>query len=323
MNFTIDEDSGGLITGWFLPDNPSQEPSFLVQADRQSCVIAPTRVHSNMIDMGLHDTGNVGFEVSERHLPGLAGAVDVRITERESGLLFYVRPKARPYVHGRLFAFDMREGPDSLCSQAFADAYAMAFPDVHRQGQDTRKACYQAKFVSSLYAGGAPCIRADDPFLMESDFQRVALLPDPLRLIFDLLMPDADPGDPACVPHLSKRIARLGRDDRQLLSEPLTRRLCLLFVDDTLPKDAAAQALETLSGFDAVGVEDDIAGFVELTAAICNAAPGSFTVPQQRAPLPLSRQLRRDSQVRALVGRDLDIYDAVLDALAETNGRRA
>lgn len=321
MNFNIDEDTGGLISGWFLPDNPSKEPSILAQADGRSCIVRPSRIHSNMVETGVHDTGNVGFAVSERNLPGLAQAVDVRLTERDSGLLFYVRPKARPYVEGRLFAFEMREGPDSLCTQAFAEAYRMAFPDIHLHGQDTRKSCYQLTFTGSVYAGGAPCVRADDPFLQEVGFRRAALLSEPTRLLFDQLMPGTDPLDPLAVPQLLRQIGQLRREDRQLLSEPLTRRLSLLYVDEPLEKDAVAQALEVLASLDAVGVEDRMEAFVELTAAHCNANPGMFTIPPPLPPFPLSQQLRREPRVRALVGRDVDIYDAVADAIAETHDR--
>jgi hypothetical protein len=319
MDFHIDEDRGNLISGWFLPDNPSKEPSILVEAGRRSCIVEPTRAHSNMVETGLHDTGNVGFEVTERQIPGLEHAVDVRLTERDSGLTFYVRPKARPYAMLRLFAFEMREGPASLCTQAFAGAFHMAFPDIHLYGQDTRKCCYETRFTGSVYAGGAPCARADEPFLVEAHFRRAALLVDPLRLLFDQLMPDADGDDPTAVSRMVKRIAQLTRLDRQLLSEPLTRRLSLLYVDDPLEKDAVAQSLETLLGFDAVGIEDAVGAFVELTAAVCDVDLTLFNVPAPPPPFGLSRALRREPQVMALVGRDLDIYDAVRDAITEAH----
>ncbi len=319
MNFHIDQDRGKTISGWFLPDNPSKEPSFLLEADGRSLIVEPTLTHSNMVDAGWHETGLVGFSVTTREWPGLGQAVDLRVTERDSGLTFYTRPKPRSYVPGRMFAFDMREGPDSLTARAFLDGFHIAFPDVHLYGQDTRKVFYQIGYASSVFTCGAPSVRADEPFMAEAHVRRVALLTDPIRLLYNLLLPGVPETDPDGPARLVERIRQLDRTDRQMLSEPLTRRLSLLYVDEALPRDAVALALDTLSGFDALGVEDAVGAFVELVAAVCDVDPSLFAVPAQPEPFALSRDLRREPDVVALVARDLDIYDAAWDAIAESH----
>ena len=69
MQFNIDEDRGDYLSGWLLPDNPSREPRIVAVADQKRATIAPSLVHSNMVDSGLHDTGLCGFELHEAALP--------------------------------------------------------------------------------------------------------------------------------------------------------------------------------------------------------------------------------------------------------------
>lgn len=317
MDFHIDEDRGDIISGWFLPDNPSKEPSILVEADRQSCIVSATRIHSNMVDAGQHDTGNVGFAVTERQLPGLAQASDVRLTERESGLVFYIRPKPRPYATMRLFAFEMREAAESRCWQAFSGAFQMGFPDVHRFAGGTRRSLYKVSFTQSVFACGATCLRADEPYFIETSFKRVALLADPVRILFDVLGDEDATSEAEAVDSLVRQIRRLDPQDRRMLDEQLTKRLSLLYPDDVPDRQATFGALDTLSEMDAIGIEEDMPAFIDLTAAVCGIDRSFFGDVPATPPFIWSSALRRHPLVREVAGRDLDIYDATRDAIIE------
>ena len=53
-----------------------------------------------------------------------------------------------------------------------------------------------------------------------------------------------------------------------------------------------------------------------MVAAVCETEPRLLGRVAARPPMQLAAALRREEAVRDLIGRDLDIYDAVADALA-------
>lgn len=315
MQFNIDEDSGDYISGWLLPDNPGRDPNVIAVADGRQALVAPTLIHSNMVDQGLHDTGRCGFEIREEALPGLSTARDVRLYDEDTELLLYRRRGPYAYAETKLFTFDCRESRSSLCAPIFSRAFHMAYPDLEEIGPETRKNCIDIRFTTSLYIGGPAQFRAVEPFLRNKAFRLTALLADPAELLFASLMPPAAAAEPDAPRRLSQTIQALGKRQRAALNDPLTRRLTLLYFEDALERDAVAQALDCLSDFDAVGIEAALPDFMALVAAVCEADDRLFAGGAARPPMQLSAALRREPAVRDLIGRDLEIYDAVADAL--------
>jgi hypothetical protein len=315
MFFHIDSDRGDYIYGWILPENPSAEPHVIAYADGRQVRIAPTLVHSDMVAAGDHDTGLCGFEVTERDLPGLKAAADVKIIDEATGITIYVRPKPRSYIEDKLFLFELREAQNSYCAHVFADAFHLSFPGIDEFPQDTRNACIRVKYTTSLFVSGAVCIRADEPFLREYDFKMAAVLADPCELLFDMFMPPSAAADPSAPLRLAEMVSKLNPSARMLLSDPLTRRLALTYIDDEMERDVVAQALETLAAFDAVGIESSLPEFATLAAAVCGGDPGLLIPTRQHRPLGVSEMMREQPAIRALIGRDIEIYDAVADAL--------
>lgn len=316
MQFNIDEDRGDYISGWVLPDNPSLEPRVIARADGRQAIVAPTLTHSNMVDAGLHETGLCGFEVREEALPGLASARNVTLTDEDTGLLLYTRRGPQAYAEAKLFTFDCRTADHSVCAASLAQAFHMAYPAADHIPPETRKCCIDIRFTTSLFIGGPVQVKAIEPFLRGKGFRLTALLADPAELLFATLMPPAAAAELDAPRRLAARLAGLTDRQRAQLSDPLTRQLTTLYREDALERDAVAQALDTLSDFDAVGIEAGLPDFMALVAAVCEAEPRLFGHAAYRPPLQLAAALRREAAVQDLIGRDLEIYDAVADALA-------
>ncbi|BCW90493.1 hypothetical protein sos41_36630 [Alphaproteobacteria bacterium SO-S41] len=315
MQFNIDQDRGDLIAGWVLPDNPSLEPRIIARAGGREAIVPPSVMLSNLVDEGLHDTGRCGFEVSAAALPGLAEARDVRLYDEDSGLLLYARRGPHAYAEARLFVFDSRGADTSLVAPRFAEAFHMAYVEADQVPVETCKACIELRFTTSLYVGGPVQFKAVEPFLQGRGFRLTALLADPAELLFATLMPPEAAAEPDAPRRLAAVLNRLNERQRAMLSDPLARRLTLLRHDDMLERDAVALALDALSEFDAVGVEAALPEFMALTAAVCEADERLFAVAPYRPPLELSALLRREPGVQALIGQDIEIYDAVADAI--------
>lgn len=315
MHFHIDEDKGDFVMGWLLPDNPSQEPRIVAEADGRRVPVPIGHTHQAMVDSGMHDTGRVGFLLNEGVMPGLTKARGLRLVDQDTGIVIYARREPRAYVEERLFAFEMREGADGYCTAMFAPAFHMVFLDIHQFGQDTRKSCFNVKFSPSVYVGGAICLRADDPFMVQMDFRRIALLADPAELLMDAVMPGHPKDDPGAPALLGQFCAGLDARDREALNDPLTRRLTSLYVGEPLERDAVARALYALSDFEAVGVETALADFAAVVAAVCEVDERSFARPAQPPPFALARACREEEEIVRLLGRDFQVYDSVHDAV--------
>ena len=319
MYFRIDEDRGDYISGWVLPDNPSRHPTVIVSLDGENAVVGATLAHANMVTEGLHDTGICGFEISAAAFPKLASARDVRLYDEDTGLLIYIRRGPYAYVDAKLFAFDCREGEDSRCAAALAGAFHMAYPDLQRIGPDARKACIDARLTTSIYLGGKVHVRALDPYLRSSGFRSIALLADPVDTLAAALMRASALSQPDAPQQILDILQHLDAGQQDALGDPITRRLTTLNWDDTLERDAVAQGLEALSYYDAIGVEADIPAFVSLVAGVCEVDENVFKTAPRAPRSALASALRHEPVVRKLIGRDLDIYDAVSDAILVAN----
>ncbi|BCW88386.1 hypothetical protein sos41_15250 [Alphaproteobacteria bacterium SO-S41] len=319
MYFRIDEDRGDYISGWLLPDNPSRHPKVIVSVDGENAVVSATLTHASMVTGGLHDTGICGFEIGCTDFPALASAKDVRVYDEDTGLLIYVRRGPYAYVEAKLFAFDCREGEESLCAAALASAFHMAYPDLHLVGPDARKACIDARLTTSLYLGGKVHVRALDPYLRGSKFRLAALLADPVDILVGTLLSPSRAEGPDAAERLLDIVRRLDADQQNMLSDPMTRRLTVLNWADKLERDAVAQALDTLSHYEAIGVEADMAAFVSQMAGLCEVDDRVFNGVPSKPRSALAAVLRREPVVQKLIGRDLEIYDAVADAILVAN----
>ena len=323
MHFHIEADFGDRITGWLIPDSPAREPRIIVQTGDHRVIVPATIIHPDMVAAGMHSTGKCGFIVGEAAVPNMSQTRDLKLIDEDTGITIFARPQLRPYIQQRLFAFDQRAGENSICAAAMADAFYMIFPDIHRFGQDTRKSCISVYFSTSTFINGSPCFRAEEPFLREQKFRCVALLPEPAELLFDQLMPANEAARPDAVGRFAAAVARLDVQTAAAVSDGLTRRLCLLQLDDRLPQDCIAQGLETLAGFDAIGVEAATDQFLDLAGALFDADTQLFKRPAVRLPRPgLSVALRQEPAIRKLIERDIEIYDSVADAIVHAQDDR-
>lgn len=85
---------------------------------------------------------------------GLSSARDVRLYDEDTGLLLYVRRGPRAYVEAKLFTFDCHDAAQSISAAPFASAFHMSYPDAQQIPHETRKACIDLRFTTSLFIGG-------------------------------------------------------------------------------------------------------------------------------------------------------------------------
>src|SRR5208283_5676673 len=107
MFFNIDVDEGGAIRGWLALDNPSVIPSLIVLIPgREEIRVEANVMRHDIKELGIHNTGQVGFEVDRRLVEGLDQIDDITIVEAESRLPIFRRFQIDRHIEKKVFLFD-------------------------------------------------------------------------------------------------------------------------------------------------------------------------------------------------------------------------
>lgn len=320
MEFGVGPDLGHHIRAWILPPNPSDHPTILVDVDGAVRRVQANVQHQDQVDAGRSTSGYCGFSLSNENVPGLSTATHVTIVDEESGLTIFRRRERRLYADARLYVFEARPPEESLAMSLFAPAFQMAQAGIDILPRETRRAYIHniALLTPSVLVSGSNFLRAEEGLLRNKEYRLAALLTDPAQLLFEALMPEDALNDPDSLGLFARELRHLNEAEKTAISNPLTRRLTLIAPEMPMRRDAVASALVTLSELDAVGVEVALPDFVSLVAAVTQMDESLFARPAPVPPFPFAAALRQDPMLRQLIGMDIDIYDAVADAILET-----
>jgi hypothetical protein len=90
MLFSVDEDVGGRVESWVMPDNPAVTSRVIVDFDAEHHVVIEAFVYRPLLKQnGLHNTGVCGFALDDNN--GLAAANWLQIFDADTNLLLYRR----------------------------------------------------------------------------------------------------------------------------------------------------------------------------------------------------------------------------------------
>lgn len=342
MQFVVDADTGDTISGWLAPDNPTATPSFIVRArGREPLTFAANVMRDGIRDLGLHQTGQVGFHVDTALVPDLPELVDVEVAEAESGLVIHRRFDPDRHVARKLYLFDATLMPARALSATMTGRFAQAYPNFEQYGLETAIALVTAPLPVSIFVWGRTSFNRFSFWLSEKGFVRAALLRDPYeelaeRLLFLKLV--AQSGSQTLHPTLLSGVtplldfaASLPLDDlkmmkkafrsvvaeqREALVSPMTRWLgCEI---GELPRDVhVSRALDNLASMEAVGTRARFDLFKALLASaletdiIGSDAPATFP-----SVVALASTLRDVRPVEDLIAEDIRLYHLVSEAIA-------
>lgn len=281
MHFCIDADDGDCVRGWLAPNNPGVTPKLVIVRPGQDELIVEANVmRTGIRDMGLHDTGQVGFAIGAEFVPDIADLDDFLLLDAESRLPIFHRRRAGYDLPHRLCMFDATMLTQTEMVGAMERHFNLAYFNTESIPLETMMVVINNKFTGSLLMHGRTSVYRYHSMLNEAEFKKVALLTDPFvdlafRLVglkslaqardsdlkamglhgFESLTPLAS----ALPLHDSAEMAAVFRDATpqqiQALSNPMTR----LFACD--PNEQALHrhvsiALETLSTMDLVGTRE-------------------------------------------------------------------
>jgi hypothetical protein len=336
MLFSMDEDAGGRVEGWVMPDNPAVTPQIVVHLDAEHHVVIEAFVPRPLVKQyGGHNTGLCGFVLDENNCPGLAGANGLEIFDADNNVLLYRRRPDANIIDKKLFRLEPQLFRSTALDDMLVSRFHMTYVALDLHPEETIRSMLALPFTQSIYASGRVLWRVWEPMLRDRGFMVAALLRDPyhemaerlliLKLasspqggsIIDTIGPivEAAAGhlrniDLKDVSKLEELLAAAPLELKAVLYNPLTYQLTAQNAFDPPPMPATAVALESLADMDAIGLRDDPAPFFELVSAVLELPEGlaPVSLPTSNTVIQWADFLRERPAVRKLIEMDLEVY---------------
>ncbi len=345
MKFHIDHDTGSAIIGWVVPDNPSVTPRVTVifhDGEHDELDVEAFIPRQDIVDLGLHNTGIVGFAVDETSVPGLARMQEIEIVEAETRVSIYRRYRIDRHVDKKVCLLTFGTLFQQTVIRQVNRNFALSYNFVDRHSFDTMCALVYNYYCGSVFLSGRPMYNRYAVGLNDMGYLQGALLRDPFEELAERLMllkliarngssallstfayglepvldwaRSIDLEDEA---NVAGSIRRLSAAQRAVLANPMTRALGC-GVDERAERRHVGISLDNLSRMHAVGTQAAYADFCRLfngaVGAVVLDGTGGETFPGIE---PVAERLMRMTPVVDLLEHDLALYSYVEEALGE------
>lgn len=351
MLFSIDEDVGGRLEGWVMPDNPAITPSVIVHLNPERHVVIEAFVFRPLLkENSLHNTGICGFILDENNCPGLSSASELEIYDADNNVLLYRRAPAGGSIDKKFFRLEPQLFRSVALDSLFIPRFHMAYAALELFAEETIRSILSISFTPSLYAAGRVLWRVWEPLLRDRGYRAGILLRDPYQELAERLMilklassprgqlvkdalgqsiepaaasvRDANLADRSALEAL---LADPPAEVKSVLYNPLTYLLSAQSAFDPPPVPATAVALDSLADMDVVGLREDTRSFLETILAVLDLPE---TLEEVRLPtgpsvLRLADVLRDMPASRTLIEMDLEVYGTAAKAISGTTGQPA
>jgi hypothetical protein len=336
MLFNIDDDSGDMIIGWLMPNNPATTPRIVVHLDAEHRVTVDAFVfRPEMKDARLHNTGVCGFVLDQSNCSGIGASGELEIRDGESNVLIYRRRRGDDLVDRKFLRLETQLFRSSSLDEELFGHFQMSYRALELLPEETIRQIFALPFTNSIFASGRIFWRQWEPILRHWGFRIGILLRDPFQEMAERLlilkwasMPEAASSANALMPILQTCAGAVRNVDlsdgaaletllsgpsdelRALLYNPLVYQLAAPNAFDPPPSPATAAALDSLAEIDAVGLRDDPDSFLALVGAVLNLprAFPSLSLAASKTVVGFADILRKMAAANALIEQDLQVY---------------
>jgi hypothetical protein len=348
MLFSIDEDVGGRLEGWVMPDNPAVTPRVITHLSAAHHVVIEAFVFRPLLkEYGLHNTGICGFVLDENNCPGLTDAGELEIYDADNNLLLYRRRSSGGLIDKKFFRLEPQLFRSVALDELLSPRFHMTYTALDSLPEETTRSVLAIAFSPSIYAEGRVFWRVWEPLLRDRGFRVGMLLRDPYHELAERLLilklansPAGESIMDALGPMVEGAASRMRHVDlndpsdieavlatpphelRSVLYNPLTYLLTAQNVFDPPPTPATAVALDSLADMDAIGLRRDTRPFLETVSAILELPeyPQAIALPTSQTVLQLADVLRDKPTARGLIEMDLEVFETVAGTLANVCG---
>jgi hypothetical protein len=336
MLFNLEEDSGGRIIGYLVPDGYSAVPTIRVCArGAEVAAFAANETREALVHAGRHETGQCGFSIDASLVPDLPDLVDLELFDAETGILIYRRPRP-DNIKKKLLRLETHLFPLWAVDNAIAPQFQYFARGIESFGRETVTQLFLLNRVESVYLSGKILYR-NYAYFIESGFQTLVMLQDPYEELAERLlvlskirkvktvllgMREGAALEPAIAfaeslpfqdeKALRRALRQMPENVTTLLANPLVRQLTAATPDEMPGGGAVAMALDILANSTLVGRRHEADAFLHAFAELLDLETGSLPpAPQFATVAPLARFLRESGEVDIFLEKDLELYHYV------------
>ncbi|WP_186389802.1 MULTISPECIES: hypothetical protein [unclassified Stappia] len=341
MQFHIDRQANGVLSGWIVPTNPGGTPHVkVIVNDEEIAVVGPNVNRQDIKDLGLHTTGFVGFHIDDKVVKGIQKAENVQLVEQETGLMVH-RHTASPYrIEKRVMFFNLCVVPQIRMRNMANDLFSLTYTNSERITFATISSILINHNAHSLFVMGRSNHNRIAEFLLSRDYMRFALLRDPVvelaerlvmikqisrstnRKLLENLVAGLENLFGLCETidlenedSLHDAFTRLRPQQIQAIADPFLRALVCDQGDEPEERHISI-ALDRLAEFDAVGVEERID---EFNTCVEEAIGRNLFAGYEPYVLPgtmeLAERLQQIDKVQEYLEFDVVLYRELRDVI--------
>lgn len=340
MYFGINSDDGQAIVGFFAPDNPMASATIEVIVDGEVRAARQTWIpRPDVVELGIHSSGLVGFSFDGNDIDGLAHLTDVKLRDRDSGLLFFSRKKATDIDRG-VFIFDASLLlPDTRIVANAQKHFSLVHWQLANTSLETMLVMISNFFNTSQLFWGAQSLSRIQHIIFERDYIVGAMLREPFEDLAERLAVLAILAGPNGERHrgaipkslwpllefaaaldltdrkaLSASFRKLSTDQRSALVSPMTRMLACT-PDQTPTSRSVSVALDHLATINVVGTRSRLSLFGALLEPLLGVDLLAGCGTRSERIAELAQALRTIPAAEELIAEDVELYKAVSAAV--------
>jgi hypothetical protein len=345
MLFDLESDTGDTISLYLLSDAFSAISSIRVSGGGEVLLTMPANeMRESMVTAGRHENGMCGFRIDTSMIPGMSGYNDLEIHDDETGLLIYRRPWG-DYAPKKILNLNTMIFPSRTFESYLLRKFQYHATRLELYGTETVLQIFHLDKFPSMFLSGR-ILYKNYAYLADTKFQTIFCMDDPFELMAERIVlfaklhelgnaelmlgrRDAFVFSPAIEfagslavndgKALRRAFRAMPSDVAQAFVDPTTRLLTASTPDELARTTAVAGALDAMASFAVVGLRKDARGFAEAVA-------GLLEIDAERVPVPsnfpvvkeLAQRLREEARVEALIAKDLELYERVLEVYDKT-----
>lgn len=334
MQFHVDSDFGDAVVGWVLPDNPGATPSIsATTADGRAVKFKANVFRPDLKELGVHNTGMVGFRIDTSMLPNLKASDEIEIRDADTDVLIFRRFREDRHAPIKLMRFELTAMPQVSIESAFSRRFAATYHAVERYPFDTLFAVLNSSWTTSQYLSGRPHLTRYLQLLKDRNFKTAILLRDPIEelaeRLFFLKFAVSKSRPEYIADHLTgltpllelaerldfnddnslvSTLNGLSESEQQALSNPFVRTLACS-ADEVAQNIHVSTALENLANLDLVGIHEMFDRFKKDVATMIGVdVIGNERLSSISSVPEIARKLGRLRAVHRLLALDIKLY---------------
>ncbi len=342
MRFHIDCDTGTMIQGWIVPDNPLAISQVAISAGGRRIAVVPASLFDeNFKQFGWHSTGQCTFRLTEAEVPGITAMTDLELYDADTNVRVYRRLPDAGMLQQRFLLINTGIEPETTLQTALFPFFRHCHFGLHRLTDEVLTSILGSEITPSLFLSGALIVPRYEHYMMPDMMLTSIIVQDPYvematRMLWlrDRAPEAVDPArrwrlgplaeaaafgaeyDLTDTRSLKRYFRMLPESAYRLLYNPLIRQLATRMPEDRLFPGHSIAAIEVISRVGIVGHRERFDAFASSLIdrlGLDIPVPVAPDLPNEIADL--ADRLRSVKGVQEMLVYDVALTDAVKDTV--------